>query len=155
VLPLLKEAVVDRGWVEPNSFLAGYGVAQAVPGPLFTFAAYLGAVMQPGPNGVAGALLGVTAIFLPGILILLAALPFWAQLRSNPTARAAMRGANAAVVGILAAALYNPVWTSAVSDRRDLAAVAVGFVLLTAFKAPPLFIVLLGAGFGVVMALIP
>jgi chromate transporter len=153
VLPLLDAAVVKPGWVDPGDFLAGYGAAQAVPGPLFTFAAYLGAVMRQPPGGIVGAALALAAIFLPGLLALVAALPFWGRLRTRPTAQAAMRGANAAVVGVLAAALYSPVWTSAVSDRGDFAAAAAGFVLLTALRAPPILVVALGAGLGVVRAL--
>jgi chromate transporter len=153
VLPLLKAAVVNPGWVSQNAFLSGYGAAQAVPGPLFTFAAYLGAAMSQPPNGISGAVLALAAIFLPGLLALIAALPFWARLRARPTAQAAMRGANAAVVGILAAALYDPVWTSAVIDRADFAAAFAGFVLLTAFRTPPLAIVLLGAVFGIMRSI--
>jgi len=153
VLPLLKSAVVDPGWVSPDAFLTGYGAAQALPGPLFTFGAYLGAVMRTPPNGLAGAALGLGAIFLPGLLILLAALPFWSALRARPAAQAAMRGANAAVVGILAAALYDPLWTSAVIDRADFALALAGFGLLTAFRSPPIVVVLLGAGAGVARAL--
>jgi len=152
VLPLLKQAVVDPGWVAPDAFLAGYGAAQAVPGPLFTFGAYIGAVAHGPPNGVAGAALGLVAIFLPGLLVLVAALPFWAQLRIRPAAQAAMLGANAAVVGLLASALYNPVWTSAVLDPIDFACVLSGFALLTAFRAPPLILVLLGVAAGVARA---
>lgn len=148
VLPLLNEAIVEPGWVDRESFLAGYGAAQAVPGPLFTFAAYLGAVMRHPPNGVAGALLGLVAIFLPGLLALLAALPFWSQLRVRPAAQAAMRGINAAVVGILAAALYDPLWTSAVHDRLDFLAVIAGFALLAAVRSPPVAVVAAGACFG-------
>jgi chromate transporter len=154
VLPLLQQAVVGPGWIDQNAFLAGYGAAQAMPGPLFTFAAYLGAAMHGPPNGVTGAILGLVAIFLPGVLALFAALPFWSRLRERPAARAAMRGANAAVVGILAAALYNPVWTSAVMSPADFAAALGGFVLLAAFRAPPILIVLLGAGFGVAQGLL-
>jgi chromate transporter len=150
VLPLLKQAVVDPGWISQDAFLAGYGAAQAVPGPLFTFGTYLGAVI----GGLPGALLGLTAIFLPGLLALLAALPFWGELRARPAAQAAMRGANAAVVGILAAALYNSVWTSAVLGPADFAAAAVGFVLLVSFRSPPLLIVILGGLFGVGRALL-
>jgi chromate transporter len=145
VLPLLKQAVVAPGWIGQDAFLAGYGAAQAVPGPLFTFGAYLGAVM----GGLPGAVLGLLAIFLPGLLALLAALPFWAELRARPGAQAAMRGANAAVVGILAAALYNSVWTSAVLAPADFAAAVAGFVLLVACGSPPLLVVILGAAFGV------
>lgn len=149
VLPLLNEAVVEPGWVDPDSFLAGYGAAQAVPGPLFTFAAYLGAAMHEPPNGVAGSLLGLVAIFLPGMLVLTAALPFWGELRIRPWAQSTMRGANAAVVGILAAALYDPVWTSAVHDRLDFVAVTGGLALLMVFKTPPVAVVAAGACFGV------
>lgn len=152
VLPLLDAAVVRPGWVSPGAFLAGYGAAQAAPGPLFTFAAYLGAAMRPPPTGLAGAALGLAAIFLPGLLALLAALPFWASLRTRPAAQAAMRGANAAVVGILAAALYDPVWTSAVAGRADFATAAAGFLLLTFFRAPPIVVVVLGAGLGLARA---
>ena len=145
VLPLLHNAVVNPGWVSNNAFLAGYGAAQAVPGPLFTFAAYLGAVASLPPGGVAGAGIALIGIFLPGLLCLLGALPFWHGLRARPAAQAAMRGTNAAVVGLLAAALYNPVWTSAVKTPADLAIAAAGFVLLIAWRAPPLVVVLLAA----------
>lgn len=152
VLPLLKRAVVDPGWISQDAFLAGYGAAQALPGPLFTFAAYLGAAMHAPPNGLPGAAIGVVGIFLPGLLVLLAALPFWGELRKRPAAQAAMRGANAAVVGILAAALYNPVWTSAVLGPLDFASALAGFVLLTAFRSPPLVVVLIGAMSGIARA---
>ena len=154
VLPLLKQAVVDPGWVGRDAFLAGYGAAQAVPGPLFTFAAYLGAVMRQPPNGLAGAALGLVALFLPGLLALLAALPFWSRLRARSDAQGAMRGANAAVVGLLAFALYDPLWTSTVLDRADFVQALAGFVLLTAFRSPPLAVVLLGAGAGVARAVL-
>jgi chromate transporter len=153
VLPLLKQAVVDPGWVSQDAFLAGYGAAQAMPGPLFTFGAFLGAAMNTPPNGILGAVLGLLAIFLPGLLILVAALPFWGRLRARPSAQAAMRGANAAVVGVLAAALYDPVWTSAVLDRADFALVLGGFVLLTALRAPPIVVVAAGAAAGLLRAL--
>jgi chromate transporter len=142
VLPLLKAATVDPGWIKPDAFLAGYGAAQAVPGPLFTFAAYLGAAMDGSPNGVPGAALALLAIFLPGLLILLAALPVWNTLRASRQAQAAMRGANAAVVGVLAAALYSPVATGALLGPPDFALALAGFVLLTTFRAPPLVVVL-------------
>jgi chromate transporter len=141
VLPLLRDAVVAPGWVSPDAFLAGYGAAQSVPGPLFTFAAYLGAVMGPSPNGVAGGVIALVAIFLPGLLLVAGVLPFWDAFRRRPSAQAAMRGTNAAVVGILAAALYNPVWTSAVIGARDFAIAAVGFVLLVVWRWPPLAVV--------------
>lgn len=147
VLPLLQAEVVAPGVVGNDVFLSGYGAAQAVPGPLFSFAAYLGAVMGPAPNGLAGAAIALVAIFLPGFLLLIGALPFWEAFRSRPVAQAAMRGANAAVVGILAAALYAPVWTSAILTPRDFALGLTGFVLLTVWKAPPWIVVLLvGAG---------
>ena len=145
VLPLLHDAVVTPGWVSDGAFLAGYGAAQAVPGPLFTFAAYLGAVAGIPPAGVAGAVIALFAIFVPGVLCLLGTLPFWHTLRSRPAAQAAMRGTNAAVVGLLGAALYNPVWTSAVQKPTDFAVAAAGFVLLLSWRAPPLLVVVLGA----------
>ena len=117
VLPLLRNAVVVPGWVSDAHLLAGYGAAQAVPGPLFTFSAYLGAVATIPPGGVTGAVIALVAIFVPGILVLMGTLPFWHDLRARPDARAAMAGINAAVVGLLAAALYNPVWVSAVQSQ--------------------------------------
>jgi len=141
VLPLLKATVVDPGWVTTSSFLSGYGAAQAVPGPLFTLSAYLGAVLSVPPKGLAGAVIALVGIFLPGMLILLGTLPFWDEFRKRQGAQAIMRGVNAAVVGILAAALYDPVWTGAVHDSRDVALVLGGFVLLTAWKCPPWAIV--------------
>jgi chromate transporter len=153
VLPLLKHAVVDPGWVSQDNFLAGYGAAQALPGPLFTFAAYLGASMGGPAGGVAGAVLGLISIFLPGLLALTAALPFWGWLRRRPLAQAAMAGANAAVVGVLAAAFYDPVWKSAVEGPGDVLAAAVGFMLLAALEIPPLLVVLLGVGLGLAGAL--
>jgi chromate transporter len=152
VLPLLREAFVAPGWVGDDAFLAGYGVAQAVPGPLFTFAAYLGAVVHPAPHGIAGAVLGLFGIFLPGALVLLGALPFWDGIRKRITAQAAMRGINAAVVGILGAALYNPLWVSAVNGPGDFGLALVGFVLLTAWRAPPLVVVIVSALGGVALA---
>jgi chromate transporter len=145
VLPLLREAVVVPGWLGDDAFLAGYGVAQAVPGPLFTFAAYLGAVMQPAPNGVPGAILGLVTIFLPGILLHLGTLPFWEALRRRAGTQAVMRGINAAVVGLLGAALYSPIWTSAVQGPQDFAVAMVGFILLMAWKAPPVIVVAVSA----------
>lgn len=153
VLPLLREAFVAPGWVSDDAFLAGYGAAQAVPGPLFTFSAYLGAVVKAEPNGLAGAVLGLIGIFLPGILILVGMLPFWDAFRMRSGAQAAMRGVNAAVVGILGAALYNPVWTSAVKTPGDFAVALVGFVLLVAWRAPPLLAVVVSACGGVLLAL--
>lgn len=153
VLPLLRDAVVVPGWVSDNTFLAGYGAAQAVPGPLFTVAAYLGAVAGVAPGGVAGAAIALVAIFVPGILALIGTLPFWHELRGRPGARAAMAGVNAAVVGLLGAALYNPVWTSAVQSSSDFAIAATGFVLLVVWNAPPLLVVLLCAAAGIGLGL--
>ena len=145
VLPLLREAFVTPGWVGDDTFLAGYGAAQAVPGPLFSFAAYLGAVVKTPPHGVAGAALGLIGIFAPGMLLLLGTLPFWASLRKRVDSQAAMRGINAAVVGLLAAALYAPVWTSSVATPADFAIVAAGFFFLTAWRASPLLVVVFSA----------
>jgi chromate transporter len=153
VLPLLQAAVVKPGWVTSNAFIAGYGVAQAVPGPLFTFAAYLGAVVAPAPSGIAGAAIALVAIFLPGLLLVYGMLPFWDSLRSRQTAQAAMRGANAAVVGILAAALYNPVWTSAILTQADFAVALAGFLLLTVWKSPPWLVVALMAAIGALLGI--
>lgn len=154
VLPLLEEGVVRPGWIGHDDFLAGYGAAQAVPGPLFTFAAYLGAAMQPSPNGIAGAALCLAAIFAPGLLLVTGVLPFWNLVRVRPLAQAAMRGANAAVVGILAAALYNPVGTGAIVSPSDFAVALMGFVLLTAWRCPPWIVVVLTAACGIGLALI-
>lgn len=154
VLPLLREAFVAPGWVSNDAFLAGYGAAQAVPGPLFTFAAYLGTVVSPDPHGVGGAALGLIGIFLPGILVLLGALPFWDSFRKRASAQAAMRGVNAAVVGVLGAALYDPVWTTTVHSPRDFGVALVGFVLLVAWRAPPLVVVAFSAAAGTAMALL-
>jgi len=153
VLPLLREATVAPGWVSDDTFLAGYGAAQAVPGPLFTFSAYLGAVMKSPPNGIAGAAISLIAIFLPGILVLVGTLPFWETFRRRANAQAIMRGVNAAVVGLLGAALYNPVWTSAVKTPGDFALALVGFVLLTVWQAPPLVVVAISALGGIGLAL--
>ena len=142
VLPLLQAEVVPPGWVDDSAFLAGYGAAQAVPGPLFSFAAYLGFVAGPAPNGLAGAAIALAAIFLPGFLLLVGVLPFWDAFRTRPLAQAAMRGTNAAVVGILGAALYSPVWTSAVLSPADFAVALAGFLALTVWKAPPWAVVL-------------
>lgn len=153
VLPLLREAFVAPGWITDDAFLAGYGAAQAVPGPLFSFAAYLGATAHPS-NWVAGAVLGLIGIFLPGMLILVGTLPFWESLRQRASARALMAGVNAAVVGILAAALYNPVWTSAVKTPADLALALLGFALLTVWRVPPVVVVVITALGGMIMTVI-
>jgi chromate transporter len=152
VLPLLQAAVVPPGWVTNDGFLAGYGAAQAVPGPLFTFAAYLGTVMGPTPNGWVGGLICVAAIFLPTFLLLIGALPFWDALRRRPAVQSALRGVNAAVVGLLLAALYNPVWTSAIFGPADFAIGILAFLLLTFWAAPPWAVVIFGAVAATVVA---
>jgi chromate transporter len=144
VLPLLQQEVVPPGWISNDAFLAGYGAAQAVPGPLFTFAAYLGTAMQPSPNGWLGALICLVAIFLPSFLLLFGALPFWNDLRQRADTQSALRGVNAAVVGLLLAALYTPVWTSAIGRPVDFAIAAVAFLLLVFWKVPPWLVVVLG-----------
>ena len=154
VLPLLRDAVVAPGWVSDAAFLAGYGAVQAVPGPLFTFAAYLGMVGSGPLGGGAMAALALVAIFLPGLLLLVGVLPFWAALRSWPRARSAMRGTNAAVVGLLGAALYDPVWLGAVHRPPDVALALLGFVLLVVWRAAPLLVVALGAAAGLGSALL-
>ena len=152
VLPLLRDAFVGPGWISNDAFLAGYGAAQAVPGPLFSFAAYLGTVVGPEPHGIAGAVLGLLGIFLPGFLILLGVLPFWDVFRARIGAQAAMRGVNAAVVGLLGAALYDPVWTSTIHTPRDFGIALVGFVLLTVWRVPPLVVVTFSAAAGTAAA---
>ncbi|MFZ2007261.1 MAG: chromate transporter, partial [Stellaceae bacterium] len=145
VLPLLQAEVVPPGWVGNNIFLAGYGAAQAVPGPLFTFSAYLGTVMGPAPHGWLGGMICLVAIFLPSFLLLIAALPYWETLRRMPAVQSALRGVNAAVVGILLAALYNPVWTSAIGAPRDFAIGIVAFLALAVWAVPPWLVVIAGA----------
>jgi chromate transporter len=144
VLPLLERVTVARGWVSEVTFLAGYGGAQALPGPLFTFAAYLGAVCAPLP-GVRGAVVALVGIFLPGLLLVVAVLPWWNRLRANVAMQAAIAGVNASVVGVLLAALYRPVWTSSVSSVWDVLIVLAGFVLLVLAKVKPLLVVALVA----------
>jgi chromate transporter len=145
VLALLQAEVVPRGWVGNDAFLAGYGAAQAVPGPLFTFAAYLGAVMGPQPNGVAGAALCLVAVFLPSFLLVIGVLPFWDLLRQQPVAQACLGGVNAAVVGLLLAALYHPVWTSGITTAGDFAMGMTAFLLLFMWQTPPWLVVGLSA----------
>ena len=152
VLPLLHATVVEPGWVTENQFLAGYGAAQAVPGPLFTFSAYLGAVAGPWPNGLAGATIAVIGIFLPSFLLIFGALPFWDWLRGSVGFRRALSGTNAAVVGILAAALYMPIWTGAISAPIDVAVVTVGLALLLIGRVPPVAVVALCAVAGEAIA---
>jgi chromate transporter len=141
VLPLLQAEVVPPGWVDNNTFLAGYGAAQAVPGPLFTFAAYLGAVMRPSPNGWTGAALCLIAVFLPSFLLVVGALPFWEALRRKVIAQSMLRGVNAAVVGLLLAALYHPVWTAGILTAGDFALGIVAFLLLFMWQTPPWLVV--------------
>jgi chromate transporter len=145
VLPLLQAEVVPPGWVTNEEFVAGYGAAQAVPGPLFTFAAYLGAVMHQPPNGIAGAAIALVAIFLPTFLMVVGALPFLSALRARAGFQAALRGINAAVVGLLLAALYHPVWTSAIKTSADLALALVVFALLAWWSFPAWLVVLIAA----------
>ncbi|HSE89075.1 MAG TPA: chromate efflux transporter [Candidatus Binatia bacterium] len=145
VLPLLQAEVVGPGWVTNEQFVAGYGAAQAVPGPLFTFAAYLGAVMGTEPNGWTGAFLTLAAIFLPSFLLVGGALPFWDLLRSVPVFQSALKGINAAVVGLLLTALYKPVWTSAIYSPADFGLGLVAFGLLMFWKCPPWLVVVLTA----------
>ena len=155
VLPLLQAAVVPPGWVSNDVFLAGYGAAQAVPGPLFTFSAYLGTVMGPPPNGWLGGLVCLAAIFFPSFLLLIGALPFWDTLRRRPGVQSALRGVNAAVVGLLLAALYNPVWTSAIFGSADFAIGILAFLLLTLWAVPPWLVVVFGAAAASIAAAIP
>jgi chromate transporter len=155
VLPLLQAEVVPPGWVTNDAFLAGYGAAQAVPGPLFTFAAFLGAAMGPQPNGWLGAAICLVAVFLPAFLLTLGALPFWDTLRRQPTAQAALKGVNAAVVGLLLAALYHPVWTSGITGAGDFALAVVAFLLLLMWQVPPWIVVILCAAGGAALAALP
>ncbi|MEX0842650.1 MAG: chromate efflux transporter [Xanthobacteraceae bacterium] len=152
VLPLLQASVVPPGWVTNDAFLAGYGAAQAVPGPLFTFAAYLGAIMGPEPNGWAGAALCLVAMFLPSFLLVIGPLPFWDTLRARPWAQSALRGVNAAVVGLLLAALYDPVWTAGITSRADFALAVAAFLLLFMWQTPPWLVVVLSAIGGAIIA---
>jgi len=152
VLPLLQSEVVPPGWVGNDAFMAGYGAAQAVPGPLFTFAAYLGSVMGPLPNGWTGAVICLLAVFAPSFLLVIGVLPFWDQLRQVGSVRRALTGVNAAVVGLLLAALYDPVWTSAIFSAADFGLALAAFTLLALWKVPPWLVVILcavgGAGLG-------
>ncbi len=152
VLPLLQTEVVGPGWVTNEQFVAGYGATQAVPGPLFTFSAYLGAVMATEPNGWTGAALALVAIFLPSFLLIAGALPFWDMLRSKPVFQSALKGINAAVVGLLLTALYKPVWTSAIYAPADFGLGLVAFALLMFWKCPPWLVVMLTAAGGEVIA---
>lgn len=152
VLPLLQSEVVGPGWITNEQFVAGYGATQAVPGPLFTFSAYLGAIMGPEPHGWTGAWLTLVAIFLPSFLLVVGALPFWDLLRAVPVFQSALKGINAAVVGLLLTALYKPVWTSAIHAPADFGLGLVAFGLLMFWKFPPWLVVILTALGGEVIA---
>ena len=154
VLPLLQAGVVDSGWVSGQDFLAGYGATQAMPGPLFTFAGFLGAVSSVGPGGVLGAVIALVAVFLPGMLLLIGVLPFWTRVRSNERAQRAMRGANAAVVGIMAAALIYPIVPAGITSIGTLVLAVGCLVLLLTTKASPWIVVILGAVGGVAVSLL-
>ena len=143
VLPLLQAAIVPMRWVSGPDILAGYGAAQAMPGPLFTFAAYLGAAMSSPPNGVPGAALCLAAIYLPSFFLVLGALPLWAVMRQNPNIRGGLSGVNAAVVGLLAAALYRPIMTSAIHSLADILTAAASLMALVVWKAPSWLVVVL------------
>lgn len=145
VLPLLQSAVVPPGWVSTTQFVAGYGAAQAVPGPLFTFSAYLGTVAGPSPHGWVGGLIALVGIFLPAFLLVIGVMPFWDAIRVRPGFQSALRGVNAAVVGLLLAALYNPVWTTAIKNRADFGLAVIAYGLLVLWKLPPWVVVIVGA----------
>jgi chromate transporter len=146
VLPLLESATVAKGWIGEQAFLAGYGAAQAIPGPLFTFSAYLGALLKGPVSGAAGASIALAAIFLPGLLLIAGILPFWASIRDKRLVRALLTGVNASVVGVLGAALYSPVWTSTVRRPSDLAIALAAFLLLVKWRLAPWLVVLFTAG---------
>lgn len=149
VLPLLEREIVPTGWVSNEDFLAGYGAAQAVPGPLFTFASYLGFVAK----GISGAVVATLAIFLPAFLLIVGALPFWNSVRKNPRVQGALIGINAAVVGILLAALYDPVWTTAILRPADFALASILFILLVFWKLPPWVVVICGIAGGTLLGI--
>jgi chromate transporter len=151
VLPLLQAQVVSPGWVTNGQFLAGYGAAQAVPGPLFTFSAYLGAIMSGPSSSVSGAALALVAMFAPSFFLVIGTLPFWDSLRGRPAFQAVLRGVNAAVVGLLLAALYNPVWVSTVHNNQDFLLVLLGFGLLFVMRAPPWVVVTVTGTLGAVL----
>jgi chromate transporter len=148
VLPMLEREVVPLGWISGADFLAGYGAAQAVPGPLFTFAGYLGTMI----NGISGALIAIIAIFLPAFLLIIGTLPFWNALRTNPKIQGAFIGVNAAVVGILLAALYNPIWTSSIVAPADFVLASILFIMLVHWKLPPWIVVITGAFGGLIVS---
>lgn len=148
VLPLLQAEVVPTGWIDNETFLAGYGAAQALPGPMFSFAAFLGATMDTPPAGWSGALLCLLAVYLPSFLLVVGALPFWEQLRHSLRVQAALSGINAAVVGLLLAALYHPLWTSTIHQARDFSLALLALVALTSWKLPPWLLVLISGTVG-------
>ncbi|WP_063550330.1 chromate efflux transporter [Burkholderia territorii] len=148
VLPLLQAAVVAPGWIGDSAFLAGYGVAQAVPGPLFTFAAFLGASLRDAPNGWLGGTIALVSIFAPSFLLVAGTAPFWERLRRSTRMQAALAGVNAAVVGLLLAALYHPVWSDTIVSPRDFAAALVAFVALVFWRVPPWAVVIASAALG-------
>jgi chromate transporter len=150
VLPLLRSSVVPNGWVSNDAFLAGYGLTQAVPGPLFTYSAFLGASM----NGWVGALICLVAIFLPSFLLVFGALPFWEQLRRSQTTQAASSGINASVVGLLLAALYHPVWTSAILKPTDFGFAVLALAALVFWKLPPWLVVLISVVAGLILGIL-
>jgi len=152
VLPLLQSEVVTPGWVTNEEFIAGYGAAQAVPGPLFTFAGYLGAVMHQPPNGWMGGVWTLVAIFLPSFLLVIGALPFWESLRGRSSSQAALLGINCAVVGLLLAAFFDPVWTSAITSRADFGLALVAFGMLVFWRVPPWVVVVIAATGGALIA---
>ncbi|HEY6407794.1 MAG TPA: chromate efflux transporter [Ktedonobacteraceae bacterium] len=154
VLPLLQREVVPAGWVSNDQFITGYAAAQAVPGPLFSFSAYLGAIEAPSPNGWIGATIALLGIYLPSFLLLIGILPFWSSLRNQPAFQAALRGINAAVVGLLLAALYQPVWTSTIKNAYDFLFALAAFGLLVIWKLPPWVVVLLAALIGGLLSLL-
>ncbi|MDA0351006.1 MAG: chromate efflux transporter [Chloroflexi bacterium] len=152
VLPLIESEVVTPGWLSRDEFIAGYGAAQAVPGPLFAFSAYLGAIADPRPNGWAGASIALGAIYLPSFLLLAGTLPLWERLRARPEVQSSLKGVGAAVVGLLVAAMYEPVWTSAILAPKDFALALVAFGLLIAWWLPAWAIVLVAAAGGELIA---
>lgn len=145
VLPLLKSEVVTPGWVSPDAFMAGYGAAQAIPGPLFTFTAYLGAVSRIPPSGWLGAIICLVAAFLPSFFLVFGTLPYWEKIRKYQGMRSAMQGINAAVVGLLLAAFYNPVWTSGILSAKDFGLATIGLLLLIFWKTPSWAVVIVTA----------
>lgn len=151
MLPLLQREVVPLGWVSNDRFLVGYAAAQAMPGPLFTFSAYLGTVSQPAPHGWLGAIIAVVGIFLPSFLLVIGLFPYWNRLREMQAFQSILRGINAAVVAILLVALYQPIWTSAIHAPVDLALALIDFGLLVWWKWPSWIVVLLSALLGVAL----